>query len=263
MANPRFTVIEDGEPRGDEYGEPRADGFNLVVVDGEPKYWQHPDGQRTCGAKKRSWDEDYARCSRRGNLMENNRCQQHGGPSPKGYASPHFEHGRHSQYLPGQLGERLDEFLSDPEIASVRQELALIDTRLSVKLQEMDGGPSQQHWEDLEETVDELEAARRRGDGDAVAACINRIVRLVREGAEEQDQWDEIFDVVEQRRKLAETENKRMKASSNTLTVEEASMLVDAMTSTVMDILERYDAPDEAYRELTDVTTNLLDSRSS
>jgi hypothetical protein len=261
MPNSHFVALEEGEPKGADHGEPREDNMSIVIVDGEPEYWKRDDnGERACGAKRTGWQDHKMRCRAFGNLdNDNNRCQHHGGTTPRGLESPHFQHGGYSQYLPDSLGDRMDDFMKDPNIASVREELALLGTRLSSKLEELEDGPSRDLWEQLEDAVDELEAARRRGDGDAVAACLNQITRLVRNGAQEQEKWEDVFDIVEQRRKLAETENKRMKQSSNTLTVEEASMLVEVMTGTVMDILEQYDVPPDAYEQLNNATRRLLD----
>jgi hypothetical protein len=261
MPNSHFQALEPDEPKGADHGEPRADEMSVVVVDGEPKYWKRDDnGERACGAKRSSWDDDFKRCSRYGNLDNDNyRCQQHGGTTPRGLASPHFQHGGYSQYLPDNLGDRMDEFMADPNIASMRKELALLGTRLSSKLEEIDKGPSRDIWDQLEEAVDTLEAARNRGDGDGVSVALDRIVGLVREGADEQEVWEDVFEIVEQRRKLAETENKRMKQSSNTLTVEEARMLVEFITGTVTDILDQYNLPPDAYEELNDATRKILD----
>lgn len=254
------TIIEEGEPRGEKHGEPRQDGLNLIMIDGEPKYWVNGDGDRVCGAKTSSYSESYKRCSQSGKFIDkdNKRCRNHGGASPKGIAHPSWEGKGKSRYLPANLGARMEEFMKRPDIASVREDLALADLRLSMKLEDMDDGPSREHWDKLKEAVEALEAARRRGDSEAVADAINRIQELVLKGAEESKKWEEVFDIIEQRRKLAETENKRMKQSSNTLTVEEASMLVDLMVNTVMDILDRYDVPRDAYEDLNRATRKIL-----
>jgi len=53
--------------------------------------------QDTCGAKTRKGEP----C--KNNPMQNGRCRMHGGLSPKGIESPHYNHGRYSKYAPESL----------------------------------------------------------------------------------------------------------------------------------------------------------------
>jgi predicted nucleic acid-binding Zn-ribbon protein len=154
----------------------------------------------------------------------------------------------------------MDDFMKDPNIASVREDLALADVRLSMKLEQMETAETGERWEKLEEKVDVLSDALTEGDTDTASAALAEIQEIVKEGAEMEESWDEVFDIMEQKRKLAETENKRIKASSNTLTVEEASMLVDVMVSLMQDVAERYDLPNQALRDINEATRDLLDT---
>lgn len=76
-----------------------------------------------CGAKTRSG----APC--RGAAMANGRCRLHGGATPAGIASANFRHGRYSKDLPARLAARFTEAQADPELLSLRAEIALIDAR--------------------------------------------------------------------------------------------------------------------------------------
>lgn len=257
-----YKVRYEDEPRGEAHNEPREDGLDLIVIDGEPRYWQKPNGKRACGAKTRDWDppSNWTRCRQTRIDPDNHRCRNHGGQSLRGVASPSWEGKGRSQYLPDALGDRMDDFMKDPNIASVREDLALADVRLSMKLEQMETAETGERWEKLEEKVDVLSDALTEGDTDTASAALSEIQEIVKEGAEAEESWDEVFDIMEQKRKLAETENKRIKASSNTLTVEEASMLVDVMVSLMQDVAERYDLPNQALRDINEATRDLLDT---
>ena len=261
MPNTTYKPLADGEPRGERHGEPREDDLDLVIIDGEPKYWVKNGEDRVCGAKTSGWQDNYRRCRNHSNIDNGNkRCPNHGGDTPRGLASPSWEGKGRSDYLPEALGDRFDEHMKDPDITSVREDLALTNLRIDMQLEKIEEGGSADKWEELQDEMETLEEARRKGDSAQVSASLNRIDELVTEGNEQQEMWEEIFSIIEKRRKLVETENKRLQQSSNTLTVEEASMLVDVLTSTVLDILDRYDVPQQAYNELQDATERLLET---
>lgn len=257
-----MKLRQEEEPKGESHGEKRTDGLELVLIDGEPKYWQREDGTRVCGAKTRDFDppDCYRRCRQHAIDKDNGRCKRHGGQTPKGVASASWEGQGYSRYLPESLGERMDEFMKDPEISSVREELALADVRLSMKLEELEEGGSRELWDDLKKQVDALDMALQNKDIQTASAALRRIKDVIQKGAEEQERWDEVFHVMEQKRKLAETETKRTKASSNTLTVEEASMLVDFMVNIMQDVVDRYDVPRAALGDIQQATQKLLDT---
>src|SRR3990172_10824938 len=58
-------------------------------------------------------------------------CTVHGGLTPSGPASANYKHGRYSRYLPARLAERYLEAESDPELLSLRSELALVQATLA------------------------------------------------------------------------------------------------------------------------------------
>ena len=152
MPNQPYVPREQNEPRGEKYDEPREDGLTFVVEDGGEKYWRNERGQRVCGAKRTNQfkpDEgQFLRC-REYRLGVGNRCSVHGGKSKTGKENPAFKDGRHSQFLPKGLLDRYEKFLQDPELASMREELALLDTRISLILSSLDDDFGVGLWDDL------------------------------------------------------------------------------------------------------------------
>src|SRR3954452_17185048 len=102
-----------------------------------------PDHPMQCGAKTRSG----APCRTR--PMPNGRCRMHGGKSLAGAASPAFKTGRHSTYLPVRLLAGYQEAERDPELLALRDEIALIDSRLADVLSRVDSGESSRIWRSL------------------------------------------------------------------------------------------------------------------
>src|SRR4051812_28697546 len=102
-----------------------------------------PDHPMQCGAKTRNG----APCRTR--PMPNGRCRMHGGKSLSGPASPTFTTGRHSKYLPARLLARYQEMTQDAELLALRDEIALIDARISDVLQRVERGESSRIWREL------------------------------------------------------------------------------------------------------------------
>ena len=63
--------------------------------------------------------------------MTNGRCRVHGGKTPSGPASPHWKTGKHSRVLRElTLSARYEEFLANPELGELREEVALTDLHI-------------------------------------------------------------------------------------------------------------------------------------
>lgn len=256
-------MLEEGEPRGERHGEPRDDNLSLYYEDGEAQYWIHnEDGERVCGSRKTNTKgkEVWKRCSKKNIDSDNKRCRFHGGQTPNGMASPHWEGKGKSEYLPDTLGERMDEFLKDPSIVSVREDLALANVRLTQLMQEVEVGANAERWKKIEEVVPDLVEAFEKQKQKDMRRLLSKLETLVQKGAESEERWEDISNWIDQRRKLSQTETKRLKQGTDTLTFEEVRQVLDIITHTVTSILDEYNLPDEAYQELNSAVRNVLDS---
>jgi hypothetical protein len=195
---------------------------------------------RECGAKTRSG----GRC--KGQPMPNGRCRMHGGASLSGIASPTFQTGRYSKYLPAHLLADFQSAQADPTLVECRDELALIDSRLGQLAQRFQSGKDAELWAVLsmsfdtlatsfdallsavEPEGDEAETAVREATG-ALEGCRS----VIHEVRASESTWREVYGVLEQRRKLVETESKRLKDMQQLITVERAMGLIAALADSV------------------------------
>lgn len=123
------------------------------------------------------------------------RCRLHGGATPRGPAiGPAFKHGRYSLDRPTRLAAQYEELQADPDLTSVREEMALIHTRIT---------------EVLSQLSDELTDAQTR------------------------EVWREICALVERKRRLAESEVRRITVFQQVMSAEQAAVLVAALTDAV------------------------------
>jgi hypothetical protein len=165
--------------------------------------------------------------------MPNGRCSKHGGKSLAGIASPRFTTGRWSAVLPTRLAARYQEAQDDPELLTLREDISLLDPRLADVLGRVDTGESGRFWRALQTHSDALEAARHRKDTRGIADALTALQATIQRGATDAAAWDEVISLVEQRRKLVESERRRLVELQQTITVERALVLVGAIAGII------------------------------
>lgn len=122
-------------------------------------------------------------------------CLAHGGRTPRGVASPHFKTGHHSRARPGDLEAKYEHAVNDPKLLSLREDLALTDAMIAELLRQLDDDDSQEKY-------------RRT--------------------------FRQVFRLIEQRRRLVETEVRHIILAEQLLTTEEAMALMKAMMAIVL-----------------------------
>lgn len=189
-----------------------------------------------CKAKSKRTGE---RC-RRAAVAGKEVCYIHGGATPSGPDSPHWKHGRYARgyadIVPKRLVERYEAALNDRQALSMRAELALIDARLADMLARVDSGESGSLWKSLRETWRTLERAQRQQDAEKVAESLVRVGELIRRGYTDSVAWREVGDLIERRRRLAESERKRELEAKEIMRIDEGLALV----SLLMDAVKRH-----------------------
>jgi hypothetical protein len=160
-------------------------------------------------------------------------CRVHGGKTPRGIASPHYKTGRYSRSIPARLADRYEESRNDPRLLDLQDEIGLLDARLTDLLARVDTGESGAIWRDLMQQRSELLAAKRANDIKAQAEAIGAILDLISKGHADYRAWGEVHTVLEQRKRLAESERKRMIEMQQMITSERAMALLGAVVGVV------------------------------
>ncbi|MCC6458789.1 MAG: hypothetical protein IT328_27845 [Caldilineaceae bacterium] len=181
-----------------------------------------------CTAKNRRGEQ-----CRHAAINGTSKCRFHGGASLAGIASPSFKTGRYSKHLPTRLAARYGEALSDPQLLELRDEIALIGTRQSELLGHLDSGLSLQRWQDAQAAHAAMVAAIRSKDSAAMQVAITDLGAALDAGAGDYAVWREVVELTEQRRKLVESEHKRLVAMQQMITTEQAMTLLAVITDTV------------------------------
>lgn len=160
-------------------------------------------------------------------------CYHHGGKNPRGIASPHWTTGRYSKVLPARLVARYGDAQADHDLLALREEIALLDTRLAEVLQRLDSGESGAIWLALRATYREYQVA------DAACKLVERddaqtkLHDLIEQGLADYAVWSDVRTLIQERRALVESERKRLVEMQQYVTVERVLTLVTALTTSV------------------------------
>jgi hypothetical protein len=169
-------------------------------------------------------------------------CASHGGRSPRGIASPHWITGRYSKVLPARLVARYTDAQADHDLLALREEIALLDTRLAEVLQRLDSGESGAIWVALQAAYREYQKAdaacklAEREDAQA------KLHDLIAQGLADYAVWSDVRTLIQERRALVESERKRMVEMQQYVTVERVLTLVSALTASVKRHVQDYGA---------------------
>jgi hypothetical protein len=158
-----------------------------------------------------------------------------------GPAAGGFVHGRYSTFLPTRLAAHYDEAAHDPELLELRRDIALTDARINDVLSRVDTGESGQLWRQAQAAMGRFRREQARGNIEAMQRALVRLERLITDGAADYAAWQAVGDLLEQRRRLVDSETRRLAASHDILTSEQAMTLMAQMVA----IIQRH-VPDRA-----------------
>lgn len=201
----------------------------------------HAVGKK-CGAKTRAGGV----CKQP--AMPNGRCRMHGGKSKQGVAHPQIKHGRYSKNLPARMQESYEASLKDTNLLDLRDGIAVLDARIADVMKRVDVGESLELWATLRERYRELREAERVGDEQGASEALQEMARIINRGYQDWRAWDGIERTLDNRRRHVETEARRVERMHQTMTAEQAALLVVA----VQEIIFRHVPEDDRREKIAD-----------
>jgi hypothetical protein len=172
--------------------------------------------------------------------MDNGRCRKHGGATPKGAASPNYRGKGFSKYLPKNIAGNYETFLADPNLISLRDEIAVSKARSVDLLGQLNERETLNDFEELSNIWLRFRAAMNRADRAAANAAMQEMDEALEGGAENFRLWNEITKSFELTRRLQQTEAKMMNDMRLTITVESGIAFAMAIVDIVRKHLTEY-----------------------
>jgi len=137
--------------------------------------------------------------------------------------------------LPGHLIGRYEKARADPELLALRDEIALVDVRLAELLQRLETGESPGGWAQLRGVYGNLERAQSNNDVQGITTALQKFESIIEEGGQEDVTWGQTIALLDQRRKLVESERKRLVEMQQMLTTEQALALLARIQQVILD----------------------------
>lgn len=188
----------------------------------------------------------------------------HGGKTPRGMESPNFKTGRYSKDAPARLNARYLAGLEDPELTSLRDEIAMVDARTSDLLKMASISGEHQSLVDAREVVDNIFAIDN--DSPTAEQKFKELLRSLYEilhRVDDTETWNQINKNFELRAKLSIGESNRLKLADQFLTVAEATMMEIMMYQAATETISNKDdlrAFGKRLREIIERTGKRVDA---
>lgn len=193
--------------------------------------------------------------------MDNGRCRMHGGVTPRGIDSPHYQGKGASKYYPKQLLAIYDDVRHDPELADVRSKIALIEALMNFKLQSLLSDEGERHgdsfavWKKLQSLVVDARLAYKTESYGSLEKALDAMEDIANARLYRYETEAEIKADVEQWRKLVETEQKINLQGERAIGVESLMLLMaqvlDVIKAVVTDDKQRFTIAMELERLLS------------
>lgn len=172
--------------------------------------------------------------------LENGRCKFHGGKSPTGLDHPKTTHGRYSKYLPKELMEKYKEANEDEELLSLRDETALITARIFELSEKANDAVGKSKLTEIISTYKRWMNARKKGLEGADLVKVD-FEELLDDLETDMKIWDEIGNMINLKRRLVDSEMKKMSNMQQYVPVEKVMLLVGALMDIVVNEVESLD----------------------
>lgn len=184
----------------------------------------------------------------------------HGGKHPKGIASPHYKNGTRSKYLtaiPARIASDFKSLRNRQDLLELNNEIALLDSRLLDVLRRVDSGEAGEVWKALKQAHTAFVEAKAKGLAGVpeMNVALYQMGALIERGVSDWQAWHEVSRLLEQRRKLVESERKRFVEQQEILTGKEAAMLFNALLSIVNEHVTDRDTKQRIQADVTRLVT--------
>lgn len=223
-------IVEEHEEQGkgnDKLNREYYDGYDSQVA------WQQDlrdyMDDEICGAR----NNKHQMCGNRPSKdSKSGRCKFHGGHANKGLAHSQTKHGRYSKYLPDELREKYEEAESDEELLSLRSEISLITSRLFELAEKVEQTAGKVQIDELLRMWNKIK--KHENNPQRKTMWENRFEKKIKDIEEDRDTWEEIDSLVDTKRKLIDSEQKKLENLEQFVPTEQVMLFVGA----VMDIVK-------------------------
>jgi hypothetical protein len=182
-----------------------------------------------CTAKSKRSQQQCRHYASRGHTV----CHMHGAKTPRGYGLPQCKTGKYSKVLPVRLAQRYEAAKESQQLLSLRDDIAVCESRLGDLFQRVDRGESGALWQDLRAAMDAFALAQGRHDMASMDHHFATLRALVTQGSDDAAAWGEIYRCWEARVKLTRQEAQTLMTMQAMVSVEQLMTMMGTITDTI------------------------------
>jgi hypothetical protein len=209
-----------------------------AIVPANTTFRHDENGKAICGATNRAGRP----C--KSSPMTNGRCRLHGGLSPKGPSSPQFKHGRYSKYMPPAMASMIEDMAADPNRLDQTQQLGILDMLLVETLKDFNAGGGGRVWDELKKLKQDYDRAKARKDTDTMVQVVNEVFAMIESSYGRYLASKESREIIADRRKLTESERKRMMEEKQMIPVDQVVIALSKIGDSI-----RIHVPDDRAKQ--------------
>jgi len=175
-----------------------------------------------------------------------------------GVAVNAYKDGRTSKYhgaLPARLLAAYEASLDDGRLLQMREEIALLDSRIVDLIKRVDSGESGRLWVRLGEVQREFSTARKLGKVELMSEKLAELEALIAAGKRDAEAWREVQTALDLRRKLVESERRRINEQQQAVTAEQLAGFMSTLLELLTDEVEDRNVLGRISRRLYQMVT--------
>lgn len=160
--------------------------------------------------------------------LPNGRCKFHGGMSVSGPAHYKWKGGARSKYrefLPESSKMVYDNLMEGSGVLAMHEEIALLEMQIGTVLAEQSPVPLLELWQRALEQFNNEERALVANDWTSRTRSRYALKALLEEGLQDAQAREELRDVIDAKRKVIETESRRMVMAGQVLFADQAAAM--------------------------------------
>lgn len=161
-------------------------------------------------------------------------CKYHGAGTVASPAGRPPVTGVYSKHLPTRYLQDYEDSLNDPNLLSMRREMALLDVRLGELLKRLETSDAPQAWNKISVATAMMDKAIHDNKFDELPTILRMLRDAVMAHREDSESWREIVALIDNRRKVADVERRRVEAAKKYLTLQEANTMMAYFVASVM-----------------------------
>lgn len=165
-----------------------------------------------------------------------NVCYHHGAKSPVGAGSATFKDGTRSKYSVVFTGDALEHYeraAEDPRYIELRDEINVLDVLFFEELSRARVGEGGVLWEEIGRVWTRFQEAQPTKDTTTAGRCLGRMGEIIEEGVGRHAAQEVALDIAERKRKLTETERRRIVEEGQAISQVKAMSLVGSIVALV------------------------------